>query len=190
VQLAAVQQRRDPPDDDESGEDDRDQNERGRARGQGVEVERQPAGDEEDRDEDAEADGVELHAELGVARGSVGVDDPEQDPGDERPEDHLEARFLGDRGERDQQEERAAHADLRGGRGQPLDGVADAHRAPRRAQREHHRAGEDQEAAQQRGLRTRRAALLAEQEAEQEMVATSAIDAAAITSWPKGDVHT
>ena len=75
-------------------------------------LEREPARDEEHGDEDAEADGVELFVELRVGEGVVTIDDGDQGARDERAENDLQAELACQARDQDEQQERAADADL------------------------------------------------------------------------------
>ena len=106
LQLAAVEQRREPAREQQGGDEGRDRGDRRGRREQRVEVEPDPAGDEEDGDEDAEADRRELAPKLGVGHRLVHVEVVEDRAGGERAEDQLEPELLGERDHPDQQDER------------------------------------------------------------------------------------
>jgi hypothetical protein len=105
------QQRRHAPDDQQQRQQD-EQTER--AVQDSGHVDRHSGRDEEDRDEDPVSDGVELPLQvLGVQVEPPGPD-PQHDPGQHRPEHHVEPEPVGERQQHEQQHHRPAQGDLRG----------------------------------------------------------------------------
>ena len=112
------------------------------------------------------------------------VDQREDRAGEERAEDHLEAEVCRERDQADQENERAAHADLRRGVLQPLERPAEALECSRPGKREADQDGDDEEAAEQDQLRAVPDASREKKSDSRMTVAKSAIVAPAITSWP------
>ena len=139
---------------------------------------------EEDRDEDAEADRLELAPEVRVGHRAVGVGEREDRAGRERAEDHLEPELLRGGGEADEQDERAAHADLGRRVLQPQQVGADRARALRAAHdREHDRARRPSSAPIRTSVAPAPPSPVKNSDSRM-IAAKSAIEPPAMTSWP------
>src|SRR5438105_5043923 len=94
AEYVTVQQRWYPPHQEERKQEDRHPDYGGSTREQSGEVELNAAGDEEDGDEEPVADPLQLQPEVGVSRSGVGVHDPQDYSGHERPQDRLQSEPL------------------------------------------------------------------------------------------------
>ena len=90
-----------------------------------------------------------LRRSAGCVIAAVGVGEREHGSGRERAEDHLEAEMMRGGGEADEQDQRAAHADLGRGVLEPQEVHADAQRALRAAHDEQDRVREREQRADQ-----------------------------------------
>ncbi len=161
VELAAIDQRRQPAGDQQRGDEGRYRDDRRGAREQGVEIEAHAAGDEEDRHEDAEAHRGELGTELRMGHRLVLVEVVDDRPRRERTQDQLEAELLGEHGHSDQEHERAADADLSAGVLKPDERSGDPRRALDAHHADQHRGDREHEQADQQELCPRGSARLA-----------------------------
>src|SRR4029079_9491294 len=93
-----------------------------------VEVEADSTGHKEDGNEEAEADRLELSAESWMRHHFVAVEQGDDRAGDERAEDHLEAKFIRDGCEANEKDDCGSHTDLSGGVLKPEQVTSDAHR--------------------------------------------------------------
>ena len=126
-----------------------------------------------------------LRRKSRVGHRAVGVDEREHRARRERAEDHLEPELLRGGGEADEQDDRAAHADLRRRVLQPQQVGADAHRALRRRARPTSTTRGEPEQRADAARASRPAPPSPVKNSDSRMIAAkSAIEPPAITSWP------
>jgi hypothetical protein len=113
-------------------------------------------------------DGFELAVEEGVRHALVPVDELDRRTGEERAEDRLEPELRREHDEEREEQERRAHADLRGRVLQPDERRRETHGALQAEDRERDGDDKDAERDQERELRAQPARLAGEEERQQD----------------------